>query len=245
MNLLTESDLLPAGWLHGPQLAGMMQAVAAMEARGIRDPQYAMKLRRRDFPPPETKLRLRAEPGPLAAAITAVSPVDAANIGAVRHCMEELLRVPIIQRGAIMPYACPTGPAGIPVGGAIVAENAIIPGAHSEDVCCSMHATFHQTTADVGTQLDALMKSTRFGPGGRKEADWIPHPVLGEDVWDNPFLQGLERHAAMHLADQGDGNHFAWLGEVTLTTEQLEALSTAGHHALAGSLAGGGNGMCW
>ena len=82
MNLLTESDLLLAGWLHGPQLTEMLEAVAAMEARGIRDPQYAMKLLRRSFPPPETKLRLRSEPAPLAAAIEATSPVDAANIGA-------------------------------------------------------------------------------------------------------------------------------------------------------------------
>lgn len=73
--------------------------------------------------------------------------------------MEALLRVPIIQRGAITPDACPTGhaSASIPVGGAVVAENAIIPGAHSEDVCCSMYATFFKTAAGVESQLDALM----------------------------------------------------------------------------------------
>ena len=164
MNLLTESDLLLAGWLHGPQLAEMLQAVAAMESRGIRDPQYAMKLLRRDFPPPETKLRLRAEPAPLAEAIAVTSPLDAENIGAVRRGMETLLRVPVISSGAIMPDACPTGPAAasIPVGGAVVAENAIIPGAHSEDLCCSMFASFFKTTAGVEEQLDALMASTRF-----------------------------------------------------------------------------------
>ena len=47
------------------------------------------------------------------------------------------------------------------------------------------------------------MASTRFGPGGRKEEDGVLHPVLKEALWDNPFLQGLERHAPMHLADQG------------------------------------------
>lgn len=137
-----------------------------------------------------------------------------------------------------MPDACPVSSAfaSIPVGGAIAAENAIIPGAHSEDVCCSMFASFYQTDAPIGTQLDALMASTRFGPGGRKEEDWIPHPVLQEDVWENPFLQGLERHASMHLADQGDGNHFAWLGEVEFTEAQLDQLSTSGHTELATSL---------
>lgn len=241
MPLLTETDLLLAGWLHGPLLAEMLDAVAAMEARGIHDPAYAMKRLRRDYPAPEPKLRLRPEAAPLAAAIEAASPADVENIAAVRRCMEQLLRIPVIRRGALMPDACPTGQAAasIPVGGAIVAENAIIPGAHSEDVCCSMYASFYRSGATVGTQLDALMKSTRFGPGGRKEEDWVPHPVLHEDVWDNPFLQGLERHAAMHLADQGDGNHFAWLGEVTFTSSQIQQLAAAGYDGLAGKLAAG------
>jgi tRNA-splicing ligase RtcB (3'-phosphate/5'-hydroxy nucleic acid ligase) len=238
MPLLTESDLLLAGYLHTPQLADMLAAVAAMEARGIRDAAYAMKLLRRDFPPPETKLRLRPDPAPLAAAITATCPLDQQNIGAVRRAMEELLRVPNILRGAIMPDACPTGPgfASIPVGGAIAVDNAIIPGAHSEDVCCSMYATFFRTSANIETQLDALMASTRFGPGGRKEEDWIPHPVLQEDIWENPYLQGLERHAAMHLGDQGDGNHFAYLGEATFTPLQIQTIHAAGHHSLAAAL---------
>ncbi|MES2706469.1 MAG: RtcB family protein [Verrucomicrobiota bacterium] len=241
MNLLNESDLLLAGWLHGPQLTDMLAAVARMEERGITDPGYAMKLLRRDFPAPEPKCRMREEPAPLAAAIEATCQVDAENIGAVRRLMDQLLRVPVIQRGAVMPDACPAGHAvaTIPVGGAIAVENAIIPGAHSEDVCCSLYATFFRTEANVETQLDTLMKSTRFGPGGRKEEDWVRHPVLDEDIWDNPFLQGLERHAAMHLADQGDGNHFAFLGEATFTLEQCAALAHAGHHELAKALAAG------
>lgn len=120
-----------------------------------------------------------------------------------------------------MPDACPAGSAvaTIPVGGAIAVEGAIIPSAHSEDVCCSMYATFYRTTADVETQLDALMQSTRFGAGGRREEDWVHHPVLNEPVWENSFLKGLERYAAMHLADQGDGNHFAYLGEISFSPE--------------------------
>jgi tRNA-splicing ligase RtcB len=239
MSLLTETDLLLAGWLHGPQLQEMLTAVAAMEARGIQDPNYAIKLLRRDFPPPELKSQMRPEAAPLAEAIAATCPQDEQNIGAVRRHMDQLLRVPIIQRGAIMPDACPAGSAvaTIPVGGVVAAEHAIIPSAHSEDICCSMYASFYLSEEPTAAQLDLLMLSTRFGQGGRKEEDWVPHPVLNEDVWDNQFLQGLERHAAMHLADQGDGNHFAYLGKVTFTQEQLGKLSCAGHHELAATLA--------
>ena len=35
--------------------------------------------------------------------------------------------------------------------------------------------------------------------------------VLDKSVWSNPFLSGLEEHAAIHLADQDDGNYFAYL----------------------------------
>lgn len=236
--LLTESDLLLAGWLHGPLLTEMLAAVALMEQRGIHDPGYAMKLLRRDFPAPEPKIKMRETPAPLAAAIEATGPADEDNIAKVRRLMDQLLCTPVIQRGAVMPDACPAGHAvaTIPVGGAIAVENAIIPSAHSEDVCCSMYATFFRTEAGVEDQLEALMKSTRFGPGGRKEEDWVPHPVLKEDVWENPCLQGLERHAAMHLADQGDGNHFAFLGEVSFTPKQLAKLETAGHHGLSKAL---------
>jgi hypothetical protein len=41
-----------------------------------------------------------------------------------------------------MPDACPTGPEGqIPVGGVVVAKNAIHPGFHSADICCSVMLT--------------------------------------------------------------------------------------------------------
>lgn len=239
MNLINETELLEAGWLPGPDIQKMLEATKEMAARGIQDPNYAMKLLRRQFPLPDRKLRMRDEPTPLAQAIVATSDMDAKNIGAVQRCMVPLLRVPVVQRGAIMPDACPAGNAvaNIPVGGVIAVHNAIIPSAHSEDICCSMYASFYQSNENVADELDALTACTRFGQGGRKEEDWVSHPVLDEPVWSNPFLHGLQRHAAMHLADQGDGNHFAYLGTVDFSTAQLEALQHNGHGELARNLA--------
>lgn len=233
--LVTATDLLLAGWLDDPQLPRMLEAVAAMEARGIQDRNYAMKLLRRDFPPPPAKQGLRDTAVALTSAIEATCKADQDNIGAVRRQMDLLLRVPVIQCGSIMPDACPAGnaAAAIPVGGVVAVDNAIIPSAHSEDVCCSMYASFYLTTMELEAQLDALMEVTRFGQGGRAEADRVRHPVLDEAVWENPFLQGLEGHAAKYLADQGDGNHFAYLGEVAFTPAQLERLDAAGHSELA------------
>jgi hypothetical protein len=62
------------------------------------------------------------------------------TIGNVFAAMDELLRTPTLVAGSVMPDACPTGPASIPasipVGGLVVAEEAIHPGFHSSDICC-------------------------------------------------------------------------------------------------------------
>ncbi|MEM9235657.1 MAG: RtcB family protein, partial [Verrucomicrobiota bacterium] len=155
---------------------------------------------------------------------------------------DELLKAPVIARGAIMPDACPAGPSNavIPVGGAIAVENAIIPSAHSADICCSMFATFYEERSTVAKELDALTSSTRFGPGHRHLDDLVHDPVLDEDVWSNRFLYGMKDRAHAHLADQGDGNHFAYLGEVEVTPQMLAVLRLTGHAELAGKLEGAG-----
>ncbi len=239
MALFNGHDILAAGWPPGPHMAKILEAARAMEEKGIVDPAYALKLLRRDFPLPSSKLEMRAQAADLAEAIAATCPEDEKNIGAVRRFMRELLRTPVIDRGAVMPDACPAGSeaATIPVGGAIAVRNAIIPSAHSADICCSMYATFYRSELSVSDQLDRLVASTRFGMGGRKEEDWVPHPVLEESVpRTNPFLTGLERHARMHMADQGDGNHFAYLGKVSFTREALDQYEAAGHGDFARQL---------
>jgi RNA-splicing ligase RtcB len=239
MPLFNGNDLLAAGWPPGPWIAAMLKEAADMEARGIHDPAYALKLLRRAYPPPDPKRPLRSEPAPLTEAIAPTNPDDEANIAACRRFMNDLLRVPVVERGSLMPDACPAGAARatIPVGGAIAVRSAIIPAAHSADICCSLHATFFRADLPVARQLDALASVTRFGFGGRPEEQWVHHPVLDEPVWDNPFLRGLERHAAMHLADQGDGNHFAFLGKVTFTRDVLRRYEAAGHDDFARRIA--------
>ena len=240
MKALKKKDLIEAGWPKGPQLAEMMEKVREYEERGICDLKYLYKLLSRDFGAPEPKVKMREKPAPLAEAIIGETKEEKENVAKVRAKMQELLKVPVIQKGAVMPDACPTGPqpAVIPVGGVIAVENAIIPSAHSADICCSMFATFYEERSEVGNELDSLMTATRFGPGGRHHDDLVHHPVLDEDVWDNPFLSGLRERGVIHIADQGDGNHFAFLGEVTVNEGLLESLRKVGYHKLAEELEG-------
>jgi hypothetical protein len=97
-----------------------------------------------------------------------------------------------------MPDACPSGGsrATIPVGGGIEVENAIIPGAHSADICCSMFATFFPANHPIGEMMDHLQKTTHFGAGGRPRGYQMTSAVLEEPVWDNAFLSGLRNRLA-------------------------------------------------
>jgi len=238
MPLINGQHLVDAGWIPGPKFPALLAAAADYESRGIHDVAYILKLLQRDFSRDVPRLRLREEAVAFSEAIEATCQLDEDNLAAVRRFMDQLLRVPVIESGAVMPDACPAGAATatIPVGGAIAVKNAILPAAHSADICCSMHASLFRCAETTPRMLDNLLASTRFGFGGRGEGDRVEHPVLHESVWSNPFLRGLEEHAAKHLADQGDGNHFAYLGKIRVTRGFVRALSEAGHDDLARSL---------
>jgi RNA-splicing ligase RtcB len=240
MSLLREQDLIKAGYPPGPMIGEMLAKAAEYAARKVSGKKYALKLLRRDYGPPPPKTTMREKPAPLAEAIAGETDEEKANIIKVRKQMTGLLKVPVIRRGAVMPDACPAGsaPAVIPVGGVIAVENAIIPSAHSSDICCSMFATFYDERTDAKNEINALATATRFGPGGRHFDDLVHHPVLDEDVWDNQFLKGLWERARIHIADQGDGNHFAYVGEVEMGTAQVAKLQDAGYKGIASKLTG-------
>jgi hypothetical protein len=235
MPLITGQTLIEAGWIPGPKFPALLAAAADYESRGIHDVSYLLKLLKRDFDKDVPRLRLRDEPVAFTEAIAATCDLDEANLAGVRRFMDQLLRVPVIESGAVMPDACPAGAATatIPVGGAIAVKNAILPAAHSADICCSMHASLFRCGESTARMLDDLVASTRFGFGGRKEEDRVAHRVLDETVWSNPFLRGLEEHAAKHMADQGDGNHFAYLGKIRVTRGFVRALDEAGYEEIA------------
>lgn len=92
-----------------------------------------------------------------------------------------------------------------------------------------MFASFYLPQSAIDKELDALTRATRFGPGGRHYDDLVHHPVLDEDVWENRFLKGLRDRAEIHLADQGDGNHFAFIGELEVDDDMAASFEKAGY----------------
>jgi tRNA-splicing ligase RtcB len=149
------------------------------------------------------------------------SPEEETNaLGVIAH-MRELMRVPTIKAGAVMPDACPAGSAKgtIPVGGIVAAENAIHPGYHSADICCSMAISVFGYDTDPATVLDAGMAVTHFGPGGRSDSLMSPSRHLLMKFAENEFLGPTLSAARHHFGTQGDGNHFFYVGRLKSTGE--------------------------
>ncbi len=148
--------------------------------------------------------------------IKAENELEASNLASVIETMNEVMRTPTVVDGSIMPDSCPTGSVGtIPVGGVVVTKNAIHPGMHSADICCSVYLTDFGKV-DPKLILDAAHSITHFGPGGRDRANQFHFPTeLLKAFEGNRLLneQQMVSAARSHLGTQGDGNHFLFVGK--------------------------------
>lgn len=155
------------------------------------------------------------------------------NVKSVEQHMTALMRTPTVISGAIMPDACPAGPLGtIPVGGVVATKNAIHPGMHSADICCSVMMTDLGHT-DPKAVLDAAHKATHFGPGGRPNGSRFTVSLdLLDQFRENRFLNNpkLLRMAQEHMGTQGDGNHFMFVG----TSRNTGKTALVTHHGSRG-----------
>ncbi|MEM6718576.1 MAG: RtcB family protein [Bacteroidota bacterium] len=181
----------------------------------------------------DPEIALHEKPIPFAINIEAENEVEESNVESVINTMNTLMRTPTLVNGAIMPDACPTGAKGvIPVGGVAVAKNAIHPGMHSADICCSVLLT---DLGDANPQevLDAAHSVTHFGPGGRSREEQFRFPMdLLAEIEANSFLndQKCISAARSHLGTQGDGNHFLFVG----TSKKTGNTMMVTHHGSRG-----------
>jgi len=225
--MIDGNTLVAWGFKPGRWFKDALQTANAMRAGGADDDAIFAALQA--LQPIETLMRTNAMP--FAMLIDAENDAERANVTAVAAHMDALMRVPTIVAGAAMPDACPSGsaPGTIPVGGVVACEDAIHPGFHSSDICCSVAITVFARKDEPRRVLDAVHDVTHFGPGGRDGIVMPPDEVMSQ-FERNPFLQGLERFAIGHFATQGDGNHFAYVGHLKSTGQV--ALVT--HHGSRG-----------
>ena len=216
IEVVSGQDLIDAGMPQGRWFGQALAAANRMLGEGA-SMEQALDMARSFQPAPTLPLQT-ADDIVIYSNISAENAFEQQNVEKVNATMRALVRTPVVRAAAIMPDACPSGPVGtIPVGG-VVASEAIHPGMHSADICCSMAISVFPGT-DPKALLDAVHAVTHFGPGGRvRDSQITPSVETLSAFQQNPYLRGPALDAAIaHFATQGDGNHFAYVGALKST----------------------------
>ncbi|MDZ4310888.1 MAG: RtcB family protein [Cypionkella sp.] len=211
---ITGADLISWGHRPGRSFPDLLRMAETAQAQGLTPIAIRSMLDAELPPPPPPALPLQSGLH-FHSNITAEDADEVKNVADVTETMRVLMQTPTIVAGAIMPDACPAGPLGtIPVGGVVAARNAIHPGMHSADICCSVMIS-DMGMADPAKVLDAATAVTHFGPGGRDNGQRFSVSLDLLDAFRaNPFLNSAKmlQVAQSHMGTQGDGNHFLFVG---------------------------------
>ena len=161
--------------------------------------------------------------------------------------METALRLPISVAGALMPDAHVGY--GLPIGGVLATQGAVIPYGVGVDIGCSMRISiFPHTKLSSAEEKKLLEKHTRFGAGvvwDKRER--MDHEVLDDDLWTSSgLLSSLHDKAVGQLGTSGSGNHFVEFGTFSLGKadlglepgEYLAVLSHSGSRGAGAQIAG-------
>lgn len=159
-------------------------------------------------------------------------------------------RLPIAVAGALMPDA--HAGYGLPIGGVMATENAVIPYGVGVDIGCRMCLSVFDIDPKELSSRESfftreLNDATLFGSG--KEFDQhASHEIIERKEFDElPLLKGLQGRAARQLGTSGSGNHFVEFGTVEISQSDktlgiqpgnyLGLLSHSGSRSLGANIA--------
>jgi len=138
--------------------------------------------------------------------------------------MEQACSLPVAVRGALMPDAHVGY--GLPIGGVLATENAVIPYAVGVDIACRIKMTVLDLPSE-GLEDErsehlrsAIETQTRFGIGAYFQHRRT-HVVMDEDWSVSPITRQLKDKAWGQLGTSGSGNHFVEFGVLQLDTTGL------------------------
>jgi len=187
----------------GPFLADPLMADLAREC---------IRLTQKDYAPEEN---LRDQP--LGYPIWGRENIDDGSIAQ----MDNAMRLPISVVGALMPDAHVGY--GLPIGGVLGTNNAVIPYAVGVDIACRMRLSIYEVSPHFMGQKKALFENalweqTAFGVGAQWKGDRsADHAVLDDSAWEaTKLLQNLKDNAVRQLGTSGTGNHFVEWGSFRL-----------------------------
>ncbi|WP_431213111.1 RtcB family protein [Puia sp. P3] len=164
--------------------------------------------------------------------------------------MYHAARLPVAVAAALMPDA--HAGYGLPIGGVLATDNAVIPYGVGVDIGCRMCLSVFDIRPSELLQKEnyfsrELKQATLFG-GGRQFDTVASHEVLERPEFDEiPMLRRHRYRAARQLGSSGSGNHFVEFGEVDIMEKDpvlglqpgkyLGLLSHSGSRSLGASIA--------
>jgi len=149
--------------------------------------------------------------------------------------MDIALRLPVSRQGALMPDA--HSGFGLPIGGVLAVENAVIPFGVGVDIGCRMAlSVFDLPEKYVEHNRHelkmALRDYTHFGMEGCLEFAQ-DHDVLDDPAFnETQLLKKLHGKAVRQLGSSGGGNHFVEFGVIELNDENTLGMPAGNYVAL-------------
>ena len=146
--------------------------------------------------------------------------------------MRQACRVPVAVSGALMPDAHVGY--GLPIGGVLACENAVIPYAVGVDIACRMKLSVLDMAPQTLKQKfnkfrEALAGGTRFGVGAKHEKPQS-HEVMDRDWTVAKVTRESKDRAWKQLGTSGSGNHFVEFGILTLEQDAADIPLEAGQY---------------
>ncbi len=144
--------------------------------------------------------------------------------GAIEQ-MKQAVRLPVAVSGALMPDAHVGY--GLPIGGVLATENAVIPYAVGVDIACRMKLSVFDIPAARlegmrESLVNALRRETMFGAGVGFQRP-PGHEVLDEDWAVTATTKRLFEKARAQLGTSGSGNHFVEFGVISVEKDEGDA----------------------
>jgi tRNA-splicing ligase RtcB (3'-phosphate/5'-hydroxy nucleic acid ligase) len=136
--------------------------------------------------------------------------------------MHQACSVPGVYGGALMPDAHVGY--GLPIGGVLAVEGAVIPYAVGVDIACRMKLSVLDEPVESLNKSrprwrSALERGTRFGIGSQHERPQY-HPVMDQDWSITRITRERKDRAWKQLGTSGSGNHFVEFGQLSLSVDQ-------------------------
>jgi tRNA-splicing ligase RtcB len=166
------------------------------------------------------------------------------------HQMYQAAKLPVSVAGALMPDA--HSGYGLPIGGVLATDNAVIPYGVGVDIGCRMCLSIYDINPAELVQKESyfareINEATLFGSGAQFDRA-SDHEVMENKLfYELSLLRNLHGRAWKQLGSSGSGNHFVEFGTVTIpekdevlgveTGNYLGLLSHSGSRALGANIA--------